>query len=380
MGDLGGAFYLNIIGDDDDSSLNADCLKVSDNDFSNNNDSEGNEVYLALSEGVLASFVTENWCADDPEICKSFTTSLAYLCMQKDTVENGPCDELQLELDGDDDGRQATVDGEVVTFSVSAWLAYQFDPDGSEWQQYMPDLYMRPGASIILEIFGWDNFGNTILTDEYDLDLNDSGPVIFTSKASKFDKSAWVLPLFVDKGSEGEKGRGALIDPNYVVEVLPYATLTVVPCDNGYYQQQDANDASLFTCTACVYSQYTMTTSACYACEGGMICTGKNETYIKAGYYGTMEVDESGDKTGRIHSGKCPDYSGLPKPLLTNLVGFVMIANFMRGGLKAGECPHPFMIYTSKSALYVFQLLPYLTFQSTIDIIAPIADFFSFST
>merc|ERR1712130_11766 len=37
-------------------------------------------------------------------------------------------------------------------------------------------------------------------------------------------------------------------------------------------------------------------------------------------------------------------------------------------------------IYTSKSALYVFQLLPYLTFQSTIDIIAPIADFFSFST
>merc|ERR1712123_111638 len=57
-----------------------------------------------------------------------------------------------------------------------------------------------------------------------------------------------------------------------------------------------------------------------------------------------------------------------------------MIANFMRGGLNAAVCPHPFMIYVSKSALYVFQLLPYLTFQSTISVIAPIADFFSFST
>merc|ERR1719242_2865632 len=161
MGDLGGAFYLNIIGDDDDSSLNADCLKVSDNEFTNNNDSEGNEVYLALSEGVLAAFVTENWCADDPEICKSFTTSLAYLCMQQDTVENGPCDDLQDQLDG---GGSDRMDADGDTYSVSAWLAYQFDPDGSQWQQYMPDLYMRPGASIILEIFGWDNFGNTILT------------------------------------------------------------------------------------------------------------------------------------------------------------------------------------------------------------------------
>ena len=40
--------------------------------------------------------------------------------------------------------------------------------------------------------------------------------------------------------------------------------------------------------------------------------------------------------------------------------------------MKLAEIPHPFVVYVSKFALFVFQLYPYFAFQSTVSVYQPI--------
>ena len=69
---------------------------------------------------------------------------------------------------------------------------------------------------------------------------------------------------------------------------------------------------------------------------------------------------------------ECNDNSGLVVLIAPISIGILLIANFFRKGMRDVEVPHPFMIYMTKSALFVFQLFPFLTFQSDITIYQPI--------
>eukprot|EP01084_Bolivina_argentea_P268030 455149_1 len=69
-------------------------------------------------------------------------------------------------------------------------------------------LGLIPGASVLFEIFGWDSFANRMFTNQFDIESNATAPVTFTSKASKLDKTAYVLPLFEIKDQLGKLVKG----------------------------------------------------------------------------------------------------------------------------------------------------------------------------
>eukprot|EP01084_Bolivina_argentea_P268029 455148_1 len=439
----GGAFYLNVVGEDEDEEESGNCLKVVNNTFIGNNDINGNEVYLDVSGGELAPFIREEWCSDDPDICKSFKTSLAYLCMQQGSIQDGICDILQKNLT---DSELRIINDMTVT--PSSYIAYKFHKYNK--QELILPLHLRliPGASVLFEIFGWDSFANRMFTNQFDIESNATAPVTFTSKASKLDKTAYVLPLFVDKGSVGQIGKGIIIDPSHVVDVLPTVIVEAVSCSDGYYQQELSHDPELFTCTECEYNTYSMSNTKCKKCKLGMICMGKNNTYVLSGYYGKINNDGSvstqscpkgyccsspekhaclldpynklniqnprllcGNHTNRDWltplCGDCLNgYSETLSPigeclicndsdnflyilLLPNVFGLCLIIFFIKIGLpnrdeKSLLINHPLIIYITKSLLSVCQLLPFLTFKLThtihiSNIIEPVSQFFNLS-
>ncbi len=121
-------------------------------------------------------------------------------------------------------------------------------------------------------------------TNQFNIELNSTQPVIFTSSASNLDGTAYVLLLLVDEWSVGQIGKGIIIDPSNLIDrsILPTIIVEAISCANGYYQQELFHDSQLFTCTECEYNTFSMTNTKCKPCKG------KNETYILSGYYGQI--------------------------------------------------------------------------------------------
>ncbi len=231
------------------------------------------------------------------------------------------------------------------------------------------------------------NFANAITTNKYGIELND------TSKASKFD-SAYVLPLFVDKGSVGQTGRGALNDPTNTAKILPYAGRNQTYILSGYYgeflkKSSLASNSSHDTSTH--GDIHTQLCPKSYCCSSPILYDGITLGCLFESLNKTGQIEHllggkdtfkclPGDSETNSKAGQCLKCSGLLAAIiLPNIVGFMLILFYTKKGLSPHRIDHPFIVYTTQSALYVFQLLPYLTFQAIVEIIAPIAQFFSLS-
>ena len=74
---------------------------------------------------------------------------------------------------------------------------------------------------------------------------------------------------------------------------------------------------------------------------------------------------------------RCKNTGRLTILVFPLFLGIGLIAFFIKQGMKPAEVPHPFIVYMSKSALFVYQLFPFLSFQSTVSIYKPITKFFT---
>ncbi|ETO13973.1 adhesin-like protein, partial [Reticulomyxa filosa] len=406
----GGAFYWKLYGKTSDHE--ADCtlfLNASNHD---------NNASVAAPDGFFEIVQGDNPITDPNSLlsgfckssssCATFSSSVKYLCVQTTTVDfSGPCEKASL---------NTSIDKSKL---------------------YKPILYfnMTPGSYKLMQVFGWDAFGNPLKSVKYTVKLERVPPVTVTTTAPGRENLSWVFPMLVDAGSVGKTGNASVVDPNGVA-ITQIVKVTVINCFPGYYQKIQQNlGEGIFTCQACGLGEYTLKTNPCKECPLGCKCEGYNFVTVKLNWYAiandngylatqicpagyccnntngcnflnTSYLCATGRNSsvplcGRCTEGLsettspsgdcaiCTDNSGLTKQiLLAVFLGIAMIGLFFRSGWReAQKAPMPIETYLTKSALFVFQLIPFLTFQQTSKIIEPLAraanfrmDFFSSSS
>ncbi|ETO25927.1 hypothetical protein RFI_11210 [Reticulomyxa filosa] len=394
----GGAFFWVLYGKTDKHQ--ADCtLFLQTKNRGNSATLNGPDGFLQIVEGdnpiTNPNSLLSGFCSSETAGCETFTSSAKYLCIQTVTVDkSGQCE-------------KANSNSKVIEKSTLYDAVVHFN--------------MTPGAFVLLQVYGWDAFGNLLLTPQYDIFLKGNDPVTVTSKAAGPKNESFVFPLFVASGNVGRVGTADVMDPNNLA-VTQQASVTVINCFPGYFQKnQTSLGTGIFTCTPCNINQYTLKNAPCRQCEIGCKCNGFNLVTVQVNWYG-IESDEGylatqmcpagyccHDNNGCSFSNKsslcatgrdpsvplcgkcsdglsettspsgmckvCTDNSGLTKQIgLAFAMAFALVGLFfILGARQVQKTPMPLVTYTSKSALFVFQLIPYLTFQQTSAFIEPLA-------
>eukprot|EP01083_Nonionella_stella_P154766 499123_1 len=91
------------------------------------------------------------------------------------------------------------------------------------------------------------------------------------------------------------------------------------------------------------------------------------------GYYETLSAAgncEQCDKKGMSQEWIIPVE-------VLGVIGLVLF--FFRSGKKEREIPHPFMAYYSKTLLFFYQILTFLTFRSSVQVVKPLAELLNFN-
>lgn len=297
---------------------------------------------------------------------------------------------------------------------------------------------MFPGDSDMFQVFGWDTFGNLLTPDdEWVITLHSAEVVIIvTDTITSPAGNTWLFPLFTRASKKGDTDIANVSDNN---EVADNATLTVtiVNCSNGYEYNAIGDPVDIvinstytesteyYTCTGCLAQTYTMTSEQCLRCPDlGIVCTGLDEILIDEYWYAYNKTDgtvipaicpigyccsdsngcDYSDKTVLCASNRDPEYPLCGKCFdgyaetsnakggcaicedsaalifaVPAILGFALIAFYLKSGLKKQQqIPHEMMVYLSRTALFIFQLLPFLTFQSSGANLLPLASIANF--
>jgi hypothetical protein len=407
----GGGVFMNLKGNTDTlGGNNEDCVKFSDARIVGNRATkEGAEVFLNISSGehsiLNPDTAVSALCGGNFTGCVNLDSTLRYLCLQ-----------------------ETDITGLCINTYAKVTLAIL---ENQEMSQPV-ELTLVPGSSALISAYGWNGFGNKMTNTEFNIALkSDDGPVQVTAIAPGSDKYHWLFPLFVEAGSVGQTGTVTVSDPGNRADPIN-VTVDVVACDPGYFQNNLSDAGDLFTCEPCPYGQYNMGNWQCESCPEGIACKGLNNTEVLMNWYsyprdqgklGAVNcppgyccrreklskggnLDENGcyiknkakgdlcapnrnadiPMCGKCDKGfsetssssgdcqVCNSSSGAWIFFLPNFFGFLIILFFFRQGKREVQTQsHPFVTYITKSALYVFQLIPYLSFREVSSSIEPIA-------
>ncbi|ETO14991.1 adhesin-like protein [Reticulomyxa filosa] len=451
----GGSLFLELYGST--YGHGATCFKMFGSVDLHNNASAGADAYISLLYGTHEMFrsdsslsiLCDNAFTKNGEDCKFFRgrSGLEYLCAQ--TYDLTTC------------GLCCQVNKERENGTVSAFL-------DSSWTSRMPntEFPMNPGASMILQMYGWDRFGNLLPNTDWAISVkgNSSLTVTTTIKVTCLffffflilcihcqytignvflsllilkaaDGNTTIFPLFVGT-AKTDTVLNVMVSDDDQVANSTFVPVRIVNCSNGFSQETVPIEPNLFTCTECTTGQYTMKRKECVPCELGATCLGQNNVTIDYLWFGLETPDgyletsicpigfccqKTGGcnyLTGRSYSGTdysgvtmcapgrdpdvplcgrcikglsetnsptggcalCNDSSGFAVSMLLPLIGGLFAIMFwMRNGLKPKQdIPLASIVYFSKTLVFVYQLLPYLTFQSPSSYLSPLASIFNF--
>eukprot|EP01083_Nonionella_stella_P181333 649234_1 len=420
----GGGAFLRLHGDGTSNHLETEiasrqsCMKVFDVQFNGNSaeEGEGDSVFLFVTNGhhsILDGDAPFSVVCQGEE-CVTAGSTLNNLCASQIVLECARYSYLANQNYDDCD------DCSIVDDYVSDNIL-------------IADI---PGSSVTFYVFGWDAFANPLNTSEYEIFVEADKATIITPEGTPTTQGQYyIVPMVINIGERNAEGTITISDQNGVAQTID-VKLLVKECDPGYYQKANEIDPNLFSCDLCDAEQYTLVTDKCRPCEQGLFCFGGNNIWVEENWYAKQGTSYNNSTRRRLAGiealsasyvatslcppgyccntpggcsfnessslcaanrdpdavlcGRClPGYSetlsstGIcSKCDITKewLIPFLFIGGlcatyaFYWMGKRDRTVPHPFMTYFNKSMLFFYQVMAFLTFRSSSQILRPIAE------